>query len=198
VFVENDAANPVPVQEQNRDASGAIKVHEQGTANVVVTGAVKIDPTQNTVQLGGQPIQVQATSEEQRFSVVEQAFSSSDTGTNCVDLTTLPAGTLLIESIDVHAFTGMQTYLFASSESPGGGAFGVGARIPVPLADYPIGTDVNGHATTALVVRDGGLAASAPGEVTRDDAHPVKLCVKDETPSSAINSLWTISGRAIG
>jgi hypothetical protein len=43
VFVTNDASHPVPVREQNRDASGNIKVHEQGTANVqlapVTTGA---------------------------------------------------------------------------------------------------------------------------------------------------------------
>jgi hypothetical protein len=39
VFVTNDASNPVPVREQNNDANGNIKVHEQGTANVNVTNS---------------------------------------------------------------------------------------------------------------------------------------------------------------
>jgi hypothetical protein len=47
VFVTNDSAHPVPVREQNLD-SGNIKVHEQGTANVNVTGG-KVD-------LGATPI----------------------------------------------------------------------------------------------------------------------------------------------
>jgi hypothetical protein len=37
VFVANDAASPVPAREQNVDAAGNIKVHEQGTADVNVT-----------------------------------------------------------------------------------------------------------------------------------------------------------------
>ncbi len=37
VFVTNDSSHPVPVREQNTDANGNIKVHEQGTANVSVT-----------------------------------------------------------------------------------------------------------------------------------------------------------------
>jgi hypothetical protein len=46
VFVTNDSANPVPVQEQRTDANGNIKVHEQGTANVNVNGIVSVAPTQ--------------------------------------------------------------------------------------------------------------------------------------------------------
>src|SRR5215207_5389659 len=37
VFVANDAASPGPAREQNVDADGNIKVHEQGTADVNVT-----------------------------------------------------------------------------------------------------------------------------------------------------------------
>lgn len=37
VFVTNDAAHPVPVRDQNVDAGGNLKVHEQGTADVNVT-----------------------------------------------------------------------------------------------------------------------------------------------------------------
>jgi hypothetical protein len=36
VFVTNDPSSPVPVREQNLDANGNEKVHEQGTANVRV------------------------------------------------------------------------------------------------------------------------------------------------------------------
>jgi len=39
VFVTNDSSHPVPVREQNTDANGNIKVHEQGTANVNVTNS---------------------------------------------------------------------------------------------------------------------------------------------------------------
>ncbi len=37
VFVTNGPSHPVPAQEQNLDATGNIKVHEQGTASVNVT-----------------------------------------------------------------------------------------------------------------------------------------------------------------
>lgn len=39
VTIDNTPANAVPVREQNRDGSGNIKVHEQGTANVNVTNS---------------------------------------------------------------------------------------------------------------------------------------------------------------
>jgi hypothetical protein len=39
VFVVNDESSPVPAREQNLDADGNIKVHEQGTADVNVTNA---------------------------------------------------------------------------------------------------------------------------------------------------------------
>jgi hypothetical protein len=178
VIVGNNASQPVPVQ-------------VQGTANV------KLDPTQNTVQLGGQPIHVQAAA-EQRFSVIAQAFSSTDMTANCVDLTTLPPGTLLIESIDIHAFFGeMTTFLSVPARSTQAEAFGIPARIPVPLASYPGDTDAAAHTSTAVVVRE-GLAAAGPGELTRDDTHPVRMCVRDHTESSAVNSLWTVSGRVVG
>jgi FlaG/FlaF family flagellin (archaellin) len=55
VTIDNTAANPVPVREQNLDA-GRIRVHEAGTANVDVTnsslnvnGTVAIDQSANGV-----------------------------------------------------------------------------------------------------------------------------------------------------
>jgi hypothetical protein len=45
VFITNDESRPVPVREQNRDADGNIKVHEQGTADVNVTnGSLPVAP----------------------------------------------------------------------------------------------------------------------------------------------------------
>jgi hypothetical protein len=67
VLVTNDAAHPVPVQEQRADAQGNVKVHEQGTANVNVTnsslsvaepapitagGGARQVPTQTNVRVG--------------------------------------------------------------------------------------------------------------------------------------------------
>jgi hypothetical protein len=42
VFVANDAASPVPAREQNVDADGNIKVHEQGTSRVRVEGVPSV------------------------------------------------------------------------------------------------------------------------------------------------------------
>jgi hypothetical protein len=42
VFVTNDSSHPVPVREQNTDANGNIKVHEQSTANINVTNTSAI------------------------------------------------------------------------------------------------------------------------------------------------------------
>src|SRR6185437_9559586 len=57
VFVSNDASHAVPVREQNRDGNGNIKVHEQGTANVNVSGG--------TVNVGETPV----STELRQFSV---------------------------------------------------------------------------------------------------------------------------------
>jgi hypothetical protein len=45
VTVINTPDDPIPAQEQNRDGSGNIKVHEQGTADVNVTNkSLSVDP----------------------------------------------------------------------------------------------------------------------------------------------------------
>jgi hypothetical protein len=54
VLVTNDAAHSVPVREQNLDANGNIKVHEQGTANVNVTNSSLSIAAQSPVTSGGQ------------------------------------------------------------------------------------------------------------------------------------------------
>jgi hypothetical protein len=68
VFVTNDSANPVPVREQNVDASGSVKVHEQGTAAV--------------------------RSANEEFAVTK---NFSDNGPSCIGtLLTVPAGKQLV------------------------------------------------------------------------------------------------------
>jgi hypothetical protein len=54
VFVANDAASPVPAREQNVDADGNIKVHEQGTADVNVTNtSLQVAPRTPILSGGG-------------------------------------------------------------------------------------------------------------------------------------------------
>jgi hypothetical protein len=50
VIVTNDAAHAVPVRDQNTDANGNIKVHEQGTASVNVTNTTLAVHDLNTTQ----------------------------------------------------------------------------------------------------------------------------------------------------
>lgn len=45
VFVTNDTSSPVPVREQNLDANGNIKTHEQGTADVRVVDSSLLTTT---------------------------------------------------------------------------------------------------------------------------------------------------------
>jgi hypothetical protein len=54
VFVANDASHPVPVRDQNTDANGNIKVHEQGTANVNVGNFPAAPTTSVVVNTSGQ------------------------------------------------------------------------------------------------------------------------------------------------
>jgi hypothetical protein len=51
VFVTNDAAHPVLVQEQRADAQGNVKVHEQGTADVNVTNSSLLVHEQGTANV---------------------------------------------------------------------------------------------------------------------------------------------------
>jgi hypothetical protein len=55
VLVTNDAAHPVPVQEQRADAQGNVRVHEQGTADVNVTNASLPVHEQGTVSASPTP-----------------------------------------------------------------------------------------------------------------------------------------------
>jgi hypothetical protein len=82
VTVDNTAANPVPVKEQNTDASGNIKVHEQGV--------VRDDHTDITFH----------------------AQTNSGTPTNCLNenIYTVPAGKQFVaQFVSINAATGTPT-----------------------------------------------------------------------------------------
>jgi len=53
VIVGNDATNPVPVAEQNRDANGNVRVHEQGTAAVHEQGTANVNVTNGSIPVTG-------------------------------------------------------------------------------------------------------------------------------------------------
>jgi hypothetical protein len=59
VFVTNDSSHPVPVREQNLDANGNIKVHEQGTASVNVTNS-SLSVAPSSISGGGGAVTIQA------------------------------------------------------------------------------------------------------------------------------------------
>jgi hypothetical protein len=80
VTVLNTPDQAVPTREQNTDGSGAIKVHEQGTASVSGTvglsasaNTVKLDPAANTVNLG--------TTDSGKLSTADSHLSSIDSAT---------------------------------------------------------------------------------------------------------------------
>jgi hypothetical protein len=75
VFVTNDSTHPVPVREQNLDASGNIKVHEQGTANVNVTNSSLAVASPAPITGGGGAGQAAAGGSP--FSVVPTAVATA-------------------------------------------------------------------------------------------------------------------------
>lgn len=97
------------VREQNLDAQGNIKVHEQGTPQVSLTGSprvgldptlgntVKIDTNANRVQVdqpASQPFLTQAA-DNPAFTPVE-VTRTDDTGAAVLDLYTVPAHEVLV------------------------------------------------------------------------------------------------------
>jgi osmotically-inducible protein OsmY len=53
VIVGNDATNPVPVAEQNRDGNGNVRVHEQGIAAVHEQGTANVNVTNGSIPVTG-------------------------------------------------------------------------------------------------------------------------------------------------
>jgi hypothetical protein len=125
VFVTNDAAHPVPVRDQNVDANGNLKTHEQGIANVNITNGTL------SVRSAGIPYQVSGTA---------NLGSGSDGGQNFP----IPAGKLLV----VQTASAMvllppgQTAAATLEILPASGSFTSAQPVPIPLTDQ--GTNVGG------------------------------------------------------
>ena len=131
-----------------------------------------------------------------RFSVAQNVFSAGDTSTACADLTVLPPGPVLIESLDVHSFAALEAYMNVDARSLTGSNYSGTARLGVQMEQYPIaGNDWRGHLSTDVVIREGDVADAPPGAPNRDPSHPVQLCVRDDVNGPGYNSLWTISGQ---
>lgn len=198
------AGAPSPVQrvmEQNVDSQGNIKVHEQGTSQVSLTGSprvgldptlgntVKFDPNANTVKIdavGSGPIETQAADNPAQSPVERRGDLQFPDGFNgngeSIDLYTVPSGyELVIEQISVRAGlqSGQQAYAFLYVDS------GSGPVIPwtVPLTTVDLASD--------------GTAASAGDIQTRIYADPGSdvSCQVLRSPSSGIANVGcSISG----
>jgi hypothetical protein len=87
VFVANDESSPVPAREQNLDADGNIKVHEQGTADVNVTNtSLPVAPPPPVTRGGGSLFVSSCPDERFPGTVIASAlrinWSSTITGVN--------------------------------------------------------------------------------------------------------------------
>jgi hypothetical protein len=125
VFVSNAKTSPVPVQEVNTDANGNIKVHEQGTAAVSVSGTPNVTIANTTV-----PVHEQGTaavrSDNEEVSIRDQI--GNDTSNSCTDnnVYTVPSGKeLVIEYIGAQTSGGTTTSVF--------GHFGTSTLALLPL-----------------------------------------------------------------
>jgi hypothetical protein len=122
VTVNNTAANPVPVQEQNLDGSN-IRVHEEGTAGVNVTntslavnGTVGINPNANGVQ------EVNSVAFRPFSEQESTTFGAGNPGAfnAIVDLFTVPAGERVVityAAANVDVPTGEHAIVYLTSLS---------------------------------------------------------------------------------
>jgi hypothetical protein len=95
VTVNNTAADPVPVREQNLDGSGRIRVHEAGTANVNVTNSsLSVDGTVGIDQSANGVHEVNSVASSPLTRTAFASFGSGNPGAfNAeVDLYTVPSG----------------------------------------------------------------------------------------------------------
>ncbi len=95
VTVNNTAADPVPVREQNLDGGGRIRVHEAGTANVNVTNsALSVDGTVGIDQSANGVHEVNSVASAPFSRTAFASFGSGNPGAfNAeVDLYTVPSG----------------------------------------------------------------------------------------------------------
>jgi hypothetical protein len=131
-----------------------------------------------------------------RFSVAQAGSSGLGTGTVCADLTVLPPGPVLIESLDVQSFANLEASMQVEARSLTGSGYSGVARIGLQMQQYPIaGGNWHGHLSTAVVIREGDVDKAPAGALNRDATHPVQLCVRDVVDGVGYSAYWTISGQ---
>lgn len=135
VTVNNTAADPVPVREQNLDGGGRIRVHEGGTANVNVTNSsLSVDGTVGIDQSANGVHEVNSVASAPFTRTGFASFGSGNPGAfNAeVDLYTVPSGQRVVvtyAAATVNIPTGEHALLLILS-----GEFG-STRGVLPLTD---------------------------------------------------------------
>lgn len=168
---------PQPVVEQNLDAHGNVKVHEQGTANVNVVD-------------GNEPYSVHLD-------------VNAGNPQRCKDVP-LPAGDLLIAHVEAW-FTGptdafLLIPVIVETNFPGNPTPGIGWSQSLVLLEG-LGQNLTEHRGralglgTTLLVQDG--FTNDVGRLFRDADNPVQFCAEDESQSVEEGGDAIISGSVI-
>jgi hypothetical protein len=178
VIVGNTAANPVPVREQNLDANGHVKVHEQGTADVNVKNAVKLDPAGNTVQLA-------APAPFHAYEFIDNPAAAG--GRTCVPFG-IPAGEhARIDTVTVVTYgdpAALAYVRFFVREGPGVSRIMTQRILTNANGNDPVADTRNGVLEWGANVSGGGVADLQDGE-----AHSVAACIQSSAAESASGAM---------
>jgi hypothetical protein len=160
-----------PVREQNVDADGNIKVHEQGTANVNVVNGDGRSPLYTThVDL--------ATEEPQ----------------GCTPIS-LPPGEFVIEHVHAWFVVPADSFLLIPTVVEGtfGGIGTSSSLVWLTASSQNLANDrVAAELHTALRIAEG--FAETVGRMYRDAEHPVELCARDDDPDRGSRGDGVVSG----
>jgi hypothetical protein len=164
-----------PVREQNLDANGNIKVHEQGTANVnVINGDGRGALYTTQVEL--------RTTEPQGCTPIP-----------------LPAGDFVIEHVHAWAVLPADVYLSIPTvvEGPFGGLGTSSTLVWLGALAQNVSADRSAAAlSTALRIGEG--FGPTAGRLYRDADHPVEVCGRDDNPAIGSSTGAVVSGYSVG
>lgn len=113
VVVGNTTSNPVPVTVQNTDTNGAVKVHEQGTANVAQSGDWNVGVTNTAdhpVPVGGS-VDVGNFPDAPTTKVIAHGVTTAPGG---------DVGVVVVPDTDVSAYREVTLYLQPSTTGGSG------------------------------------------------------------------------------
>lgn len=131
---------------------------------------------------------------EGRFTIARMTHSAFDVSESCADLTILPAGTVLIEKIQIQSLANvvadLEVSLRRAGESP------IYFEVPLHPVERPNAGKWADLVEPEVVVKDGEDAAS-DGELFRSAARPARLCTRDTVAGQSYQSFWTITGRVL-